>query len=173
MSHSCLIRENHWGEPDGLSWLLPSCYLPYLVCLWLPNNCSLRCAPFLAYSCFYFVLTSPTLYSHRVTQPHRLCCWICLCSRANQLITHHCLPFPSWRFPHPEIMHFLPTGNFCTARGRQMGWMYLLKTRGLASSSTATSKSRSMGLKRGCGITRVTLTFTALPSVPFSDVVPM
>lgn len=96
----------------------------------------------------------------------------CHCSSANQLVMHYYLPFPSWRLPHPEIMHFLPTGNFCTASGRQTGWMYLLKTRGLASSSIATSKSRIKGSKRGCWITLVTLTFTAFPSVPFSDVVP-
>jgi hypothetical protein len=48
--------------------------------------------------------------------------------------------------PQPEITHFLPTGNFWMARGRQMGWMYLSKTRGLASSSRATSKSRMVGL---------------------------
>lgn len=107
------------------------------------------------------------------SQWYRLCCSICHCSRANQLIRHQYLQFPSWRFPHPEMMHFLPTGNFCTVSGRQMGWMYLLKTRGSASSSTATSKSRRIGLKRGCWMTLVTLTLTVLLSVPFSDVVPM
>lgn len=106
------------------------------------------------------------------SQWHGLCSSGYHCSKANQQVMHCCLPFPSWRSPHPEMRHFLPTGNFCTANGRHTGCMYLLKTRGLASSSTATSKSRIMGLKRGCGITLVTLTFTAFSSVPFSDVVP-
>lgn len=52
------------------------------------------------------------------------------------------LPFPSCVLPQPEIMHLRPTGNLWMARGRQTGWIYLLKTRGLASSSMATSKSR-------------------------------
>lgn len=55
------------------------------------------------------------------------------------------LPLPSWRLPQPETRHFLPTGNLWTASGRQMGWMYLPKRSGLASSSTATSKSSRAG----------------------------
>lgn len=56
------------------------------------------------------------------------------------------LPLPSWRLPQPETRHFLPTGNLWMASGRQMGWMYLPKRSGLASSSSAMSKSSRAGL---------------------------
>lgn len=81
-------------------------------------------------------------------------------------------PFPSCVLPQPEIMHFRPTGNFWMARGRQTGWMYLLKTRGLVSSRTATSKSRMLGLYWGCSTALLSPIFTGLPPMPVRDTVP-
>lgn len=81
-------------------------------------------------------------------------------------------PLPSCVLPQPETTQRRPTGNFWMASGRHTGWMNGLKPRGLASSSTATSKSRMPGLYWGCSTALLSPTFTGVPPMPARDAVP-